>query len=123
MKVLLFVLAAACSAPTPATPEPASHAPAGPTPHESSDHRPIVVAEPALESLDADTSCGRAQACCRAFAAATPHVDAASACAETVEVAELADADERCERMTIGWRVALEHNREVDPPAACGGGG
>ena len=117
MKTLLFAFAVACSSPPNDTPSPATplHEPDGPVPHEASQHRPLE----APPTLDQATTCGRAQTCCRAFAAVTPNVVAASACAEPVEVAEHEDADERCERMIIGWRVALEHHVDVEPPPAC----
>lgn len=113
-RALLFAFAVACSVPQEAPPERPSRV-SPPTPHEATAHAPF---EPP-PSLDPTTVCGRALACCRAFARATPHVSATSACAETFEVAELEDADARCGRMQLGWRAALEVREDLEPPEAC----
>jgi len=84
-------------------------------PHETTQH-PEVEVEPVLEP---GSPCGRALACCRAFAEVTPHVDPAAACAGAIEAAQFDDADARCDRLRIGWRVALEDHEDVDPPEAC----
>ncbi len=118
-----MLFAVACSSPTHdaasasdlSVEEPTPSGLGGPIPHETSEHRPLE----ALSTLDPATTCGRAQACCRAFAAATPNVVSASACAETVEAAEREDADARCERMIVGWRIALDRNADVEPPPTC----
>ena len=75
---------------------------------------------PALEHdpLDPDSACGRAEACCRAFAAAIPNVVAESACVGPREVHERADADVRCDAMRAGWREALTL-QTGEAPDAC----
>lgn len=77
-------------------------------------------AEPTVEHepLDPDTACGRAEACCRAFAAAMPNVVAESACVGPREVHERADADARCDAMRAGWSEALTL-RSGEAPEAC----
>jgi len=70
-------------------------------------------------TLDPETPCGRALTCCRAFAEVTPHVDPAAACAGPIEATHYDDADARCDRLRIGWRVALEDHEGVEPPDAC----
>jgi hypothetical protein len=75
--------------------------------------------EPSAVVLDPTSPCGRARACCRAYAEAIPHVDDAVACVGPAEVAGAPDADARCARMVEGWREALERLREGGAPAAC----
>ena len=74
----------------------------------------------ALPTLDPETACGRALACCEAFAAAFENVVASSACRGPVDASEAEDAAARCDRMTLGWRVALERHETASPPTACG---
>ena len=84
-----------------------------------------VLAEPTPEpsapevALDPDSECGRARACCEAYADAIAGVVAASACIGPGEAADAPDADARCERMREGWRAALAHHPEIEPPEAC----
>ncbi|HJL18104.1 MAG TPA: hypothetical protein RMH99_20745, partial [Sandaracinaceae bacterium LLY-WYZ-13_1] len=69
---------------------------------------------------DPGSACGRALACCRAYAEAVPNVVADSACAGPAEVADRPDADARCRAMAAGWRETLALLPDVDPPEACG---
>lgn len=79
---------------------------------ETGDRAPAPTAE-----LDPSTTCGRALTCCRAYAEAMPNVVAETACAGPAEVADEPDADERCSRMTHGWREALALLEGGVPPA------
>lgn len=111
-----FGLAVACSMP----PEPS----AGEVDEPAGEPRSAAVTaepvDPPPPPLDPESACGRAEACCQAFAEVTPHVEVASACAGPREVFEDDDADARCERMVEGWRVALETHEGVDVPDTCG---
>ena len=85
---------------------------------------PPELAEPTPEpaaaaTLDPDSPCGRARACCEAYADAFAGVVAASACVGPAEAVEAPDADARCARMREGWREALSHHPEIEPPEAC----
>ena len=115
MRGLWIAFAVACSMPpeAPAAPPPGLD---GPTPHEADGH---PEPDPPPPALDPSTVCGRAQACCRAFAEVTPNVAADVACAEPADAAGAADADARCERMIIGWRAALELHDGLEMPDAC----
>ena len=115
MRGLWIACAIACSVPQDA-PEPPTEL-EGPAPHEATEHSAREATDGL--SLDPDTACGRALACCRAFAEATPNVLAEHACVGPAEASTADDADERCARMTEGWRVALERNPDVEPPGAC----
>lgn len=78
---------------------------------------PASSDEPA--ALDPDSVCGRALACCEAYAAAIPNVVPEAACAGPAEATADADADERCRRMIAGWRETLELLPDVEPPPSC----
>jgi len=89
-----------------------------------------VLEEPALETatedtpeadapLDPSSACGRAEVCCRAFAAAISDVVEASACSGPREASSTSDADARCERMSAGWRETLERLPSAPPPPEC----
>ncbi len=108
LAALLLLGCSSGAAPTAADPEPAAELP-----------EPTPEARPAEAPLDPDSSCGRARACCEAFADAIPNVRSASACAGPGEAASAPDGDARCERMRDGWRAALEHHPRVDPPQPC----
>ncbi|HEY8432256.1 MAG TPA: hypothetical protein VIL20_27980 [Sandaracinaceae bacterium] len=75
--------------------------------------RPVAPAreeEPAAPSLpdpDPASTCGRALACCRAYAAAIPDVVEDSACRGVREAASEGNADARCRAIAEGWRQAL----------------
>lgn len=117
MRGLWMILCAiACSMP----PDPPEVIPAepfdGPTPHEHGEH---AAPEPPRAPLDPATTCGRAEACCAAFAEVTPHVALDTACAEPHAAASLPDADARCARMIRGWRTALEQHEGLAMPEAC----
>lgn len=76
------------------------------------------VAEPAVvrEEPPADSACGRALTCCRAYVSTVPDVVEESACAGVYDAAERgAEAD--CVRMHKGWQQVLVHLPEGD--AAC----
>ncbi len=85
---------------------------------EASTVEPAPVAEPAAPELDPGSACGRALACCRAYAGAIEDVVESSACAGPSEASEAPDADARCDAMKEGWRDALIHLRG-EPPEAC----
>ncbi|MCB9597269.1 MAG: hypothetical protein H6719_31380 [Sandaracinaceae bacterium] len=116
MRSLWIAFAIACSMPPDPIPEPVPEPLEAPAPHEVAEHEDPPPARP---TLDPDTTCGRAERCCHAFAEAMPHVVVESACAEPGEVAELEDADARCGRMIEGWRTALDRRDGVDPPEVC----
>jgi len=80
---------------------------------------PTAEVTPARRALSPGSPCGRAAACCEAYAEAFGNVVAASACAGPVEAAAREDADARCDRMREGWRLALAHHAAAEPPAAC----
>lgn len=102
--------------PPDAAPAPAPEPLGGPVPHEATEHPERA---PELPALDPESVCGRAQACCRAFAEVTPNVDASAACAEPADAAGAEDADARCRRMIIGWAAALEAHEGVEVPEVC----
>lgn len=114
MRSIWIACAIACSAPQEVPIPPPTLG--GPAPHEGSEHSPPPAPE---DRLDPTTTCGRAEVCCRAFAAAVPNVDEESACVGPAEAAESGAADERCERMTAGWRAALERHPGAEPPPEC----
>jgi hypothetical protein len=86
--------------------EPAS--PSEPTPSGEED----AVPEP-----DPSSTCGRALACCRAYARAIPDVVEQSACSGVLDAAPTPQAEPRCRAMATGWRQALE--LLVEAPDAC----
>lgn len=69
--------------------------------------------------LDPHSECGRALACCEAYADAIENVVASSACVGPREASTAPDAGERCERMRDGWREALEHHPRAEVPEVC----
>ena len=95
--------------------EPRASAPRE-APHEARPAEPEP--EPARVELDPATACGRALACCRAFAATLPHVVETSACAGVYEASDTDDPDGRCDRMKEGWRQALANLPDA-PADAC----
>lgn len=93
---------------------------AEPRPTEGAqESEPAEVAPTDLPTLDPSSVCGRARACCEAYAEAVPNVVVDSACAGPGEVAADPDSDARCRAMIAGWRETLRLLPEVDPPPAC----
>lgn len=94
-------------------------------PHAPSVQRPHVeVARPELAPpplpLDPESPCGRAERCCRAWAAEMPSVEADVACGGPAEDASATDGDARCERARVGWREALGLlHPDAELPEAC----
>jgi hypothetical protein len=97
-------------------------------PHEPNDP-PLVDPDPTPRvddpdprpPVDPETACGRALACCRAYARAIPSVVEDSVCAGIYEAIERDDADARCGRMARGWREALQRlSEDGTAPAECG---
>jgi hypothetical protein len=82
-------------------------------PREEPAPEPAPRVEPEPES-----ACGRALACCRAYAGAVPHVVEASACAGVYEAGDTTDPDARCDAMKEGWRQALASLSDA-PAGAC----
>lgn len=109
-----MAFAIACSMPPEPSERGARAEVVAPRPPEPSER-----AEAPRAPLDPDSPCGRAERCCAAFAAVTPHVRVEVACAEPAEVADLADGAARCERMVIGWRAALERHADLEVPEDC----
>lgn len=114
MRSIWVACAIACSVP----PEAPVSSPVlrRPAPLEAPEHSPLPEPEAVL---DPATMCGRAEACCRAFAAAVPNVVEESACAGPADAAGAGDADGRCERMMAGWRTVLERHPDAEPPPEC----
>ena len=108
-----LLVALGCSGVT----EPRASAPR-PREEAASREEPAPEAELARVEPDPDSACGRALACCRAFAVTLPHVIEASACAGVYEAADTADPDRRCDAMKEGWRQALASLPEA-PVDAC----
>ncbi|MCZ7687298.1 MAG: hypothetical protein M5U28_54605 [Sandaracinaceae bacterium] len=107
---LSALLSATCSGANGAEPRPEpaevpAEPPAGPSAREEE-----------LPEPDPSSTCGRALACCRAYAAAIPDVVEASACRGVFEAASAED-ERRCRAMSRGWREALA--RLGDAPEAC----
>lgn len=99
--------------------------PPDPVPTVGDEQTSVPPTEPAAPSpeprptLDAQTACGHALRCCRAFADTLPNVVESTACAGPFEAADAEDADARCTRMQEGWREALLH-ATGEAPATCG---
>lgn len=108
-RALALLLVGCSSSPEPAAPPDPAPELAEPT------EEPRAIEVP----LDPDSECGRARLCCEAYARAIAGVVAASACVGPAEVAGEPDAAARCDRMREGWRVALEHHPDEEPPEAC----
>lgn len=108
---LASLLSATCSGARDAEPrpEPAVVPPERAAPEPS-------AREDALPEPEPSSTCGRALACCRAYAAAIPDVVEASACRGVFEAASSED-ERRCRAMTRGWGEALA--RLGDAPEAC----
>jgi hypothetical protein len=85
---------------------------------EATHEEPASEPEPPRVELDPATACGRALACCRAFAGFVPHVVESSACAGVYEASDTADPDGRCDLMKEGWRQALANLPDA-PADAC----
>lgn len=81
------------------------------------------VEEDPRPPVDPDTVCGRALACCRAYAAAIPNVVEESACAGIYDAIEGPSPDASCARMSRGWREALARmSEDGSAPPECGDG-
>lgn len=103
---LLALLALACSGANGAEPPPIQPRSEEPAPEPPPEPEPAV--SPTRAEPDPDSACGRALACCRAYASAVPDVVESSACAGVFEAAETG-ADARCDAMKEGWRQVLTH--------------
>ncbi len=107
--IFLASILTACSGANGAEPRPLPETQPAPEAPEPS--------EPAEVELDPSSPCGRALACCHAYASAIPDVVEDSACRGPGEAHALADADRRCRGMSAGWREALE--RLGQPTDSC----
>lgn len=117
LAVIALLVALGCSGASRT--EPRAGAPREEPPREiAHDEPPPPEPEPARVELDPATACGRALACCRAFAATLPHVVESSACAGVYEASDTADPDGRCDLMKEGWRQALANLPDA-PADAC----